>query len=261
MTIMRYRNFYNTVDREKEYAAGRDVQDHSAFSAISGFINKYSLSNKKALEIGSGDGKYQDLVLDYTGIDVSEGLSKFYNKDFIVVKDGAKYPFENETFDFVFTNAVFEHIPNVDLALKEMIRVTKKGGYIFFNPAWQCRPWAANGYQVRPYSDFNIAGKIYKALIPLMENLLFRLTHVMPFRLYHLISFNFRKKLYSDILIYKRLKPNYEKYWQADSDACNSIDPFMAILYFRANCCNVINYTSMINQFLVRTNAIILKKM
>ena len=33
-------------------------------------------------------------------------------------------------------------------------------------------------------------------------------------------------------LRYRRLTPNYEKYWIADSDAVNSIDSYEAMLWF-----------------------------
>ena len=129
-----------------------------------------------------------------------------------------------------------------------------------FNPAWQCRPWAADGYQVRPYSDFSIFGKLYKATIPIRENLIFRLSHVMPKRFYYLYRFMINKNQFINRLKYKKIKANYEKFWQSDSDACNSIDPFMAILYFKANGFKILNYPTLKSQFLVRTNELVLTK-
>ena len=35
-------------------------------------------------------------------------------------------------------------------------------------------------------------------------------------------------------LRYRRLTPNYEKYWMPDSDAVNSIDRYEAMLWFRS---------------------------
>ena len=91
-------------------------------------IERYGLNDKKILEIGSGNGRFQDIVADYSGVDISEDLQKFYHKPFFVVEDGKPYPFQDESFDFVFTNAVFEHIPNIDPALSEMIIIAKRGG-------------------------------------------------------------------------------------------------------------------------------------
>jgi len=166
MNTENYIKFYKNVDRDQKYSSCKNAEEHSFYPVLKKAIELYGLKDKKLLEIGSGNGRFQDIVADYTGVDILEDLQKFYHKPFFVVEDGKPYPFQDESFDFVFTNAVFEHIPNIDLALSEMIRITKRGGVILFNPAWQCRPWAAEGYQVRPYSDFNIPGKIYKGSIP-----------------------------------------------------------------------------------------------
>jgi len=260
MKAKNYRRFYDRIDRDKEYSICKNAEEHSIYPALIKIIERYGLNDKKIFEIGSGTGRFQDIVADYTGVDISEDLQKLYHKPFFVVEDGKPYPFQDESFDFVFTNAVFEHIPNIGLALSEMIRVTKRGGVILFNPAWQCRPWAAEGYQVRPYSDFNIPGKIYKASIPIRKNLVFRLMYVMPNRLFFLSLFAVNPGLFKERLFYRKLKANYKTFWQSDSDACNSIDPFLAILYFRANGLKIVNYHSLVKQFLVRTGELILRK-
>jgi hypothetical protein len=130
-----------------------------------------------------------------------------------------------------------------------------------FNPAWQCRPWAANGYQVRPYSHFNTLEKIYKASIPFRENILFRLSYVIPKRVYYLFKYLIKPKPFNRRIVYRKIKPNYKAFWQSDSDACNSIDPFLAILYFKANGLKILNHPTLLQQFLVRTNELILKKL
>jgi SAM-dependent methyltransferase len=256
----KYRRFYDQIDRDKDYGICKNAKEHSIYNVLIKIIDQYVLKDKRVLEIGSGNGRFQDIVKDYTGIDVSNNLRKFYHKPFFVVEDGKPYPFQNESFDFVFTYAVFEHIPNINLALLETIRITKAGGIIFFNPAWQCRIWAAEGYQVRPYSDFNIFGKIYKTLIPVRETLLFRSMHVVPKRLFFLLLFLINPRFFKEKLFYRKLKANYDTFWQSDSDACNSIDPFFAILFFKANGFRIINYPTLISQFLIRTGGIVLRK-
>ncbi len=141
-----------------------------------------------------------------------------------------------------------------------MNRITKRGGGILFDPAWQCRPWAAKGYQVRPYSDFNVLEKLYKASIHIRENLAFRLSYVMPKRFFFMILFMLNRKIFRKRLFYRKLKANYLTFWQSDSDACNSIDPFLAILFFRANGCEILNYPTLAKQFLVRTGGILMRK-
>ena len=48
--------------------------------------------------------------------------------------DTANLPFENESFDFVLSNAVFEHIPQPRTPyLEEVWRVLRPGGYVMLN--------------------------------------------------------------------------------------------------------------------------------
>src|SRR2546425_6540672 len=46
----------------------------------------------------------------------------------ILPMDNGRLPFPDEHFDFVFHNQVFEHVPDIDLALKEIFRVLKRTG-------------------------------------------------------------------------------------------------------------------------------------
>jgi len=47
--------------------------------------------------------------------------------------NAADLQFHDKTFDFVFSYAAFEHFEEPENVLKEAIRVTKSGGYIYFN--------------------------------------------------------------------------------------------------------------------------------
>lgn len=256
----KYKEFYENVDREGRYSAAKLENKHPFYAELDKYIVDFSLKDRKALEIGSGIGLLQDIVNDYTGIDVSESVKKYYHKNFYSVNENSPYPFQNEEFDFIFTYAVFEHIPNLTLALKEMLRVLKFGGLIFFRPAFNCRSWAAEGYQVRPYSDFNYFGKIVKFFIPLRNSKLMRALYIFPKRLYFLCLFKINKQKFTKCIFYDKLKPNYEIFWQSDSDAINSIDPFLSILFFKANNLKVVNYPSLFSAFFAKSSTIILKK-
>ena len=58
---------------------------------------------------------------------VCEGV-KFFQMDAAHLRE-----FEDESFDFVFSYAAFEHFAEPELVLKEAIRVVKRGGYIYLN--------------------------------------------------------------------------------------------------------------------------------
>ena len=177
-----YNNFYENIDRKKIYSSNNDMESHPVAKLLRVMIKKYNLERCKFLEVGSGNGRFQDLVDDYTGLDISESAKEFYHKPYFVTNDKEKYPLSDAVIDCIFTVTVFEHIPDMQHALDEIDRVLKSGGILYFKPAWNCRPWAAQGYQVRPYSDFNILGKVYKSLIPIRNHIIYRSLLTFPKR-------------------------------------------------------------------------------
>jgi SAM-dependent methyltransferase len=181
------------------------------------------------LEIGSGRGYLQDLAQDYTGLDISPSVARFYHKKF-VLGSATAIPFPDDSFDGVWSIWVFEHVPNPEQAFHEARRVTRDKGVLFLWPAWNCTPWAADGYEVRPYSDFGLRGKIIKASIPLRTSAPVIAMSLIPIRIVR----NFVARFGPTRLRYRRLNPNYDKYWAADSDAVNSIDVQEAMLWFRS---------------------------
>jgi SAM-dependent methyltransferase len=233
------------------------AEDHPYFHLLKNFIDKYKLKEKKCLEIGSSGGYFQDLVNDYSGTDVAESLAKYYHKTYKVCNGGI-YPFESNSFDAIWTITVYEHIPELQVALFEINRMLKLGGVLFFAPAWQCRSWAADGYEVRPYSDFSLRGKLIKASIPLRNSILWRSLYIFPIRTLNLLiySLGFREKG----IQYKKIKPNYDTYWVSDADACNHIDPFDAILWFRNNGFECLSHPTLFSSFFVRNGVLIFKK-
>ena len=129
-------------------------------------------------------------------------------------------PFPDNSFDGVWSIWVFEHVPNPEQAFYEARRVTRDNGVLFLYPAWNCTSWAADGYEVRPYADFGLAGKLVKASIPLRFSMPFRVTTLLPIRAVRtLVAASGPTRLR-----YRRLTPNYDQYWVPDSDAVNSID-------------------------------------
>lgn len=234
-----------------------DASNHGWYNQVKAFVERYKLQHARCLEIGSGIGLFQDIVEDYWGADIAYSLAAYYHKPYRVV-DGTSYPFGDEAFDAIWTIAVFEHIPDLQSALLEIVRMLRPGGILLFAPAWQCRPWAAQGYTVRPYSDFGWRGKILKASTPLRDSVLWRSCVIFPKRAIRQTKYVFGAS-YTNIL-YKKLIPNYDNYWTSDSDACNSIDPHDAILWFLSHGFTCLSQPSPLSAFLVRTGALVFQK-
>lgn len=224
-----YDHFYATG----EYAV-RELKDLTPEEEyLTRMLEKYNPSqDKECLEVGSGGGVLQDIVEKYTGLDLAESVRKYYHKTFIQ-GSATDMPIKENSYDIIWSIAALEHVPDPAKAFDEMIRVCRDGGHLLLAPAWHCRRWAAQGYQVRPYSDFNFLGKLYKAMIPIMDWIVFRAAIMIPVRMYGFIVYKLKKRR-SMPLIYGKLNAQYEVHRVSDDDACNSLDPFLAILYFES---------------------------
>jgi len=96
------------------------------------------------LDLGCGNGKFSSAIfapekLDI-GLDTSEwdiaraGQSTVYET--VMVGDARCLPFQNESFNVVFSNCVLEHIRRIDEVLNEVSRVLKAdGAFIFTAPS------------------------------------------------------------------------------------------------------------------------------
>ncbi len=194
---------------------------------IQAFVKYFGLTDKKVLDIGAGRGYLQDVVNDYTALDISPTAKRFFHKRF-VHGSATLLPLGTNEFDGTWTIWVFEHVPNPQAALVEMRRVTKDRGVLFLAPQWDCTPWAAQGYPVRPFSDFGWGGKLIKASLPFQRD--FR-SLSRPFIRLALYA-RWRALGGATQLHYSRLTPNYTRYWMSDSDAVNSLDQYETALWF-----------------------------
>jgi ubiquinone/menaquinone biosynthesis C-methylase UbiE len=101
---------------------------------------------ERALEVGCGTGFFL-LNLKQAGVleeghvtDISPGMVDVAVRNakqlgFEIsgrVADAESLPYDDETFDLVVGHAVLHHIPDVELALREVLRVLKPGGRFVF---------------------------------------------------------------------------------------------------------------------------------
>lgn len=250
------RTFYDAEYKKQSYAFVHDAGKHFFSRELKEFIAKYNLHDKRCLEVGCGRGAFQDLVEDYTGLDISREVRRYMHKPFIA-GSATDLPFSDDHFDALWSVTVLEHVPEPEKALQEMCRVLKRGGFLFLAPAWQCRPWARDGYPVRPYSDFGFKGKLIKLSIIVRDTVWFRSLFVFPLR-----AVGWLKSHYINgplPLRYKKLEANYEIFWMADSDACCSIDPYEAVLWFSSRGHDCLSHITAGAGFLVRSGPVIFR--
>lgn len=245
--------FYAAQFSQESYVARPDGQ---AEQLVRQFVADYELASKRVLEIGCGRGWLQDIVADWTGVDIVDTVRPYIRKPFFCASADA-LPFPSDSFDAIWSIHVLEHVPALEQALAEIQRVLRPGGVALLKPAWFCRSWAAEGYAVRPWRDLGWYGKLVKASIPLRNSVWFRLPGVFCKRAIHETQalFSAPTRLHHGLL-----RPNYEVFWQADSDACNSIDPHDLLLWFASRGWRIAGRQSVIERVMVRGGGLVLQK-
>lgn len=126
------------IGQEKYYQLAKEaslqIKNHPGLLTI----QKLASKSKKILDVGCGEGTRLNLFSGKekigTGVDISSFALHKANKQyprhsFVLVKD-EKLPFASNTFDLVYTTFVLEHTQDQELFIKEMIRVTQKGGLV-----------------------------------------------------------------------------------------------------------------------------------
>jgi SAM-dependent methyltransferase len=205
------------------------IEKNRIVPKITAFAEQYGLASQRVLDVGAGTGYLQDIVPNYVGLDISPSARRYFHKPFVEAS-ATDMPFRDNEFDAAWSVWVLEHVPKPEQALVEIRRVVKDGGLLFLKPAWDCQWWLAQGYQVRPYSDFDAIGKIKKASLNLVGSPAYQGASLIPTR--YLRKMQARWSGTPTRLRYHLLEPNYDQYWVADSDAVNNLDYYEMLLWF-----------------------------
>ena len=104
--------------------------------------NQEDLQDKNILEVGSGAGRFTQIVLDYTkgklySVDYSNAVEANYrnnghHKNRLQLFQASVYemPFANAQFDKVFCFGVIQHTPDVKKTVQFLIEMAKPGGEV-----------------------------------------------------------------------------------------------------------------------------------
>jgi len=91
-------------------------------------------TSEQILEIGVGRGRMVHLLKDqgvqaeFHGVDITDNVMSSGTIGAIGDTRSLSYP--DESFDLVYSLGVVEHFPETDVAIKEHVRVARKGGYV-----------------------------------------------------------------------------------------------------------------------------------
>lgn len=129
-----YSKSYEDERRKGYYSLINDLE----FEKVEPFAR-----GKKTLEIGCGTGlileRVHEVAKEAVGVDISTGMLDVCRKKGLNVLEASatELPFEDNSFDMVYSFKVLAHVPEIEKAIKEIARVTKPKGRVvleFYNP-------------------------------------------------------------------------------------------------------------------------------
>jgi SAM-dependent methyltransferase len=141
------------------------------------FVAEAASKEARVLEVGFGEGYgvevLSEAVAEYVGVEVSEEAVEHAsaylaraNVRFLLY-DGARFPFESDSFDVVISFHVLEHLSNPQAFVAEVGRVCRPGGRIVLvtpNAAFRL------GSGERPWYRFHVHEFTRDELVHLLSN-------------------------------------------------------------------------------------------
>jgi SAM-dependent methyltransferase len=223
---------YNSAALEAMYS--RERHD-DATNDINRWMKETQVSGP-ALEIGSGRGALQGLGQNYVALDYSlTSLRRnIERKHPRVCATAQRLPFGDATFALVFTVNALEHVPRADLAFDEIDRVLKPGGIGYVLPSWHCVQFICDGIRVRPYSVLTLTQRLTKLSLPLRRSGAVKALAMLPGRAIRRAAWRLTGAGRPTKMRFKPLRPDYEHFWESDSDACCRLDIHEAVLFFQS---------------------------
>ncbi len=114
----------------KTYDSSRTTPHFSKLNKLQYLFLKENIDlNKRILEVGCGTGEFLKRIPTAVGIDFSEEMVKVAKSKNLNASlgDATRLDFKDNSFDYSFSFKVFAHVPNCQLMLSEMVRVSKIG--------------------------------------------------------------------------------------------------------------------------------------
>jgi ubiquinone/menaquinone biosynthesis C-methylase UbiE len=121
--------------------------------------------NDRMLDVGCGRGEmsrsFQELGLSVSAVDISDmALDYAPTVDFRVADIDGRLPFENDSFDIVFSKSVVEHVDRPENLMAEIYRILKPGGRVItMCPSWihQYREFYSDYTHRRPFTKESLS--------------------------------------------------------------------------------------------------------
>ncbi len=130
-----YNSIANLFEKETSLKDNNHISKYDFYKTLEG-----SLKDKKVLDVGCGDGidaeYYRFLGGEVVGIDSSEGLLEIAKKKYPNIEYvnclAENLPFENSSFDSVYSKYALMTSKNIQPIFDEVYRVLKQGGEFIY---------------------------------------------------------------------------------------------------------------------------------
>jgi SAM-dependent methyltransferase len=121
---------------------------------------------RRVLDLGCGSGnsvdwfRGHDPAIDWVGVDIAdsqEARARRRTDAVFMSYDGVRVPFDDRTFDLVYSSQVLEHVPDPAVHLREIARVLRPGG-ILVGSTSQLEPYHSMSYwNITPFGFVRLA--------------------------------------------------------------------------------------------------------
>ena len=170
-------------DTQVDKASKLDISKTRFFAETN--WDKEDLSGKNVLEVGSGAGRFSQIILDFTAanlysVDYSNAVEANYKNNgpnerlHLFQASVYEMPFAKAQFDKVICIGVLQHTPDVEKSVQALIEMAKPGTEVVvdFYPitGWWTKLHAK--YLLRPYSKKMSHEKLYQKIDKNMDKLI-----------------------------------------------------------------------------------------
>jgi ubiquinone/menaquinone biosynthesis C-methylase UbiE len=134
--------YFREIDRRIFHPRYMRLTADASGKPFSLFVDFASLAGKDVLDVGIGSGSATQMLAEAgatgPGVEISEWavettrrrLAAFGLDAEVLQADAEQLPFADESFDLVFSWGVIHHSSDMDRALAELVRVTRRGGEV-----------------------------------------------------------------------------------------------------------------------------------
>ena len=155
----------------KDYTHYSQFQEYQAKEIIKeiGSLN-IPIRDFSVLELAAGVGGYSNELYRSCRFFISSDIYKFPNYrhhpfiDYIIFDASKQYPFEDDSFDFIFCSSLIEHIKDPKEMIREIKRVLTFKGYLYLSFPPFFSPYGGHYFSPYHYLGEKTAVKITRKL-------------------------------------------------------------------------------------------------